>query len=134
MSALLRGGCLLLVAVSASLSCAEAGGPPKRAVTPEDIAGVRWFVSRTSRPMVKPSRMSSSNGARRTIRQSASERSGSRRRTAANRPASLPSSTSVWFGPFGRPTATGSRSCRPIGHVLEKRSNQPDEMRRVLAR
>jgi dipeptidyl aminopeptidase/acylaminoacyl peptidase len=45
MSALLRWNCLFLVAASVSLACAEGGGPAKRAVTPEDIAGVRWFTS-----------------------------------------------------------------------------------------
>src|SRR5262249_23221351 len=45
MAALLRRNCLILVAASVSLACAEGGGSAKRAVTPEDIVGIRWFTS-----------------------------------------------------------------------------------------
>lgn len=45
MSARLRRYGLVLVAASASLACAHAGDSSKRAVTPEDIAGIRWFTS-----------------------------------------------------------------------------------------
>src|SRR5687767_753359 len=45
MLTLLRWNCLILVAASASLPRAEGGGSPRRAVTPEDIVGIRWLTS-----------------------------------------------------------------------------------------
>ncbi|MCI0640174.1 MAG: hypothetical protein L0Y72_24505 [Gemmataceae bacterium] len=45
MSALLRRGSLILIAASACFSNAVAGDTAKRVVTPEDIAGIRWFSS-----------------------------------------------------------------------------------------
>lgn len=45
MSAQVRRNCLILVAVLLSVSWAEGDGPSRRAVTPEDIVGIRWFTS-----------------------------------------------------------------------------------------
>ncbi len=45
MSALARWNCLMLAAASMSLSCADGSDTSPRAVTPEDIAGIRWFTS-----------------------------------------------------------------------------------------